>query len=139
MLNLKPPRHTPTLRIAAVHRYEFERQQRVDSGGSEADARRPEGDRVMRLHAQTATIENGFVWLPEEAPWLADYLAEFAAFPRGRHDDQVELHRPGAGVGEPASVCSGARVLDRAFVPGGVGIGQIERRRKQQGRRWVLR
>jgi len=44
----------------------------------------------MRLHAQTATIENGFVWLPEAAPWLADYLAEFAAFPRGRHDDQVD-------------------------------------------------
>ena len=44
----------------------------------------------MRLHAQTATIENGFVWLPHEAPWLADYLAEFAAFPRGRHDDQVD-------------------------------------------------
>ena len=44
----------------------------------------------MRLHAETATIENGFVWLSEEAPWLADYLAEFAAFPMGRHDDQVD-------------------------------------------------
>ena len=44
----------------------------------------------MRLHAQSATIENGFVWLPEEAPWLADYLAELAAFPAGRHDDQVD-------------------------------------------------
>ncbi len=38
----------------------------------------------------TATIENGFVWLPEAAPWLADYLAEMTAFPRGRHDDQVD-------------------------------------------------
>ena len=56
----------------------------------DADARRPEGDKVMRLHAETATIENGFVWLPHEAPWLADYLAEFAAFPRGRHDDQAD-------------------------------------------------
>ena len=44
----------------------------------------------MRLHAQTAPIENGFVWLPEEAPWLADHLAGFAAFPRGRHDNQVD-------------------------------------------------
>ncbi len=26
-------------------------------------------------------IENGFLWLPEEAPWLADYLAELLAFP----------------------------------------------------------
>jgi predicted phage terminase large subunit-like protein len=27
----------------------------------------PEYDKVMRLHAQTATIENGFVYLPNEA------------------------------------------------------------------------
>src|SRR5271155_5153841 len=50
----------------------------------------PNGDKVMRLPAQTATIENGFVFLPDEAPWLADYLAEMTAFPAGRHDDQVD-------------------------------------------------
>ena len=44
----------------------------------------------MRLHAQTAVIENGFVLLPDEAPWLADYLAELTTFPAGRHDDQVD-------------------------------------------------
>ena len=44
----------------------------------------------MRLHAQTAMIENGFVHLPEEAPWLAPYLAELTAFPNGKHDDQVD-------------------------------------------------
>ena len=27
----------------------------------------------MRLHAQTALIENGFVHIPETAPWLAEY------------------------------------------------------------------
>ncbi len=50
----------------------------------------PDGDKIMRLHAQTAVIENGFVFVPEEAPWLADYLAELTAFPAGRHDDQVD-------------------------------------------------
>jgi hypothetical protein len=35
----------------------------------------------MRLHAQTAVIENGFVFVPEEAPWLADDLAELTTFP----------------------------------------------------------
>jgi len=50
----------------------------------------PDSDKIMRLHAQTAVIENGFVFVPEEAPWLADYLAELAAFPAGRHDDQVD-------------------------------------------------
>ncbi len=33
---------------------------------------KPDGDKIMRLHAQTAVIENGFVHLPAEAPWLAD-------------------------------------------------------------------
>ena len=44
----------------------------------------------MRLHAQTAVIENGFVWAPAEAPWLAGYIAEPTAFPMGRHDDQID-------------------------------------------------
>ena len=50
----------------------------------------PDGDKIMRLHAQSAVIENGFVHLPAEAPWLADYVAELTAFPAGRHDDQVD-------------------------------------------------
>ncbi len=50
----------------------------------------PEGDKIMRLHAQSAVIENGFVFVPEEAPWLADYRAELTTFPTGRHDDQVD-------------------------------------------------
>ena len=51
---------------------------------------RPQSDKVMRMHAQTAMIENGFVHLPESAPWLASYLAELTAFPNGKHDDQVD-------------------------------------------------
>jgi predicted phage terminase large subunit-like protein len=51
---------------------------------------RPQSDKVMRMHAQTAMIENGFVHLPDRAPWLAPYLAELTAFPRGKHDDQVD-------------------------------------------------
>ena len=44
----------------------------------------------MRLHAQTAMIENGFVRLPENAPWLAEYLHELTVFPNGKHDDQAD-------------------------------------------------
>jgi predicted phage terminase large subunit-like protein len=29
-------------------------------------------DKIMRLHAQTALFENGFVLLPRKAPWLAN-------------------------------------------------------------------
>jgi len=51
---------------------------------------RPQADKKMRMHAQTATIENGFVHLPQTAPWLAEYLHELAVFPNGRFDDQVD-------------------------------------------------
>jgi len=50
----------------------------------------PRSDKVMRMHAQTAMIENGFVRVPEKAPWLAQYLSEMTVFPNGRHDDQVD-------------------------------------------------
>jgi DNA-directed RNA polymerase specialized sigma24 family protein len=44
----------------------------------------------MRLYAQTGTIENGFVYVPREAPWLADYLHELSTFPNAKYDDQVD-------------------------------------------------
>src|SRR6266513_1190848 len=50
----------------------------------------PTTDKIMRLHAQTAMIENGFVHIPEASPWLAEYLHEITVFPNGKHDDQVD-------------------------------------------------
>jgi len=44
----------------------------------------------MRMNAQTTMIENGFVHIPEAAPWLAEYLHEMTVFPKGKHDDQVD-------------------------------------------------
>ena len=49
-----------------------------------------EGDKIMRLHAQTAKIEGGFVHLPKEAPWLDTYVQELVAFPNVKNDDQVD-------------------------------------------------
>ena len=65
-------------------------QDLIQAGMSHVKGVKPDGDKVMRLHAQTAEIENGFVFLPDEAPWLADYLAELTTFPAGRHDTQVD-------------------------------------------------
>ena len=50
----------------------------------------PTCDKIMRLHAQTALIENGFVHIPETAGWLDAYLHEMTVFPNGKHDDQVD-------------------------------------------------
>ena len=65
-------------------------QDLIEAGLSHVTRYQPDGDKIMRLHAQTATIENGFVHLPEEAHWLADYVSELTMFPAARYDDQVD-------------------------------------------------
>ena len=50
----------------------------------------PVGDKVLRMSAQSATIEAGRVYIPERAAWLNDFRTEILQFPNGRHDDQVD-------------------------------------------------
>ncbi len=60
-------------------------------GFSKVQAAPPiEGDKIMRLHAQTAKIEGGFVLFPKEAPWLDTYIHELVTFPNTKNDDQVD-------------------------------------------------
>jgi len=49
-----------------------------------------DGDKTMRLHAQTAKIEGGFALFPKEAPWLDAYVHELVGFPNAKNDDQVD-------------------------------------------------
>jgi hypothetical protein len=49
-----------------------------------------DGDKIMRLRAQTAQIEGGFVLLPKEAAWLDKYIRELISFPNSKNDDQVD-------------------------------------------------
>jgi predicted phage terminase large subunit-like protein len=61
----------------------------------------PERDKVIRLHAQTGAIENGFVHVPKQAHWLPEYLQELTTF---RHQSMTIKSTPhrsfwiGAGV-----------------------------------------
>jgi len=50
----------------------------------------PKEDKITRLHAQSARIEAGNVWLPEVATWLEDLRIELSSFPHGRYDDQAD-------------------------------------------------
>ena len=98
----------------------------------------PECDKVMRLHAQTALIENGFVYIPETAPWLAEYLHEMTVFPNGKHDDQVDstaqfldwIKRPYPGQGifeyyrKMAETLKASEVRVRLEAPPGIGAVQ---------------
>ena len=60
-------------------------QELIASGLSHVTGVKPDGDKIMRPHAQSAVIENDFVWLPDEGRWLANYPAELTAFPACRH------------------------------------------------------
>jgi predicted phage terminase large subunit-like protein len=50
----------------------------------------PKMDKLTRLQSVTPTIANGFVYLPEEAAWLTDYLHELTSFPNGKFNDQCD-------------------------------------------------
>jgi predicted phage terminase large subunit-like protein len=65
-------------------------QELITEGGRGVTRYQPTSDKTMRLHAQTGMIENGFVSIPQTAPWLAEYLHEMTVFPNGKHDDQVD-------------------------------------------------
>ena len=52
----------------------------------------PQGSKIARLAAVSPLIEAGNVHLPNPqlAPWVGDYVEEFAGFPNAAHDDQVD-------------------------------------------------
>ncbi|MEH7082959.1 phage terminase large subunit [Neobacillus drentensis] len=50
----------------------------------------PHGGKVSRVNAISDYIQAGNVWLPKEQPWTEEYIEEWSAFPRGKHDDEVD-------------------------------------------------
>ena len=51
----------------------------------------PRGDKVSRALTLAARMGGGNVYVPESAPWLAALEKEMTEFPRGQHDDQVDV------------------------------------------------
>jgi predicted phage terminase large subunit-like protein len=51
---------------------------------------KPDSDKQSRALATTPVIESGKVFLPENAPWVQDFLDEMSSFPNGLHDDIVD-------------------------------------------------
>lgn len=47
-------------------------------------------NKVVRAHSVQALIEQGKVFIPDNAPWIADFINEHAEFPNGKHDDIVD-------------------------------------------------
>jgi predicted phage terminase large subunit-like protein len=49
-----------------------------------------DSDKITRAYAVTPMIEAGNVYLPEETPWVQDFIDECAVFPNGVNDDSVD-------------------------------------------------
>jgi predicted phage terminase large subunit-like protein len=50
----------------------------------------PRGGKESRANAMQGFVEGGNVYLPEQAPWVEDFVEEFRVFPNGANDDQVD-------------------------------------------------
>ncbi|MCL6583050.1 MAG: phage terminase large subunit [bacterium] len=51
----------------------------------------PCADKITRLAQESPAIEAGLVWLPDRAPWLADFLQEITHFPLSAIADQADM------------------------------------------------
>ncbi|GHH09701.1 hypothetical protein GCM10008023_06710 [Sphingomonas glacialis] len=51
---------------------------------------RPENDKITRMTGQLAMIEDGMLAIPNEAPWLDNFLNEVRNFPTSRFFDQID-------------------------------------------------
>lgn len=60
------------------------------AGEYQAVLQRSRHDKEARFLAQTSRFESGQVHVPEDVPWLADWMEEVLAFPNSSHDDQVD-------------------------------------------------
>ncbi len=48
-------------------------------------------DKVTRMAAETPFLESLKLWLPENAPWLADFITELTTFPSSEKKDQADM------------------------------------------------
>ena len=50
----------------------------------------PKGGKVARANAIVGAVESGNVYLPSKKRWIGEYIEEFAQFPNGVHDDEID-------------------------------------------------
>jgi predicted phage terminase large subunit-like protein len=47
-------------------------------------------DKITRAYDAAPHVESGNVYIPQNEPWLSDFLQEASYFPNGKHDDQLD-------------------------------------------------
>lgn len=50
----------------------------------------PDRNKVARAETTAAMMDAGRIWVPENAPWLPEFVEELSTFPLGKHDDMVD-------------------------------------------------
>ncbi len=80
-------------------------------------ALRPQGSKEARAAAVTPLAEAGKVFVPDDAPWVADWIDEHVAFPRGAHDDMVDTTSMALEQVRPQSLVVGARLFGTTAQP----------------------
>ena len=51
----------------------------------------PQGGKVSRVSACAPFLEAGNVWIPISASWASDLIEEAVSFPKGAHDDGIDM------------------------------------------------
>ena len=67
----------------------YQEMRRMGIPVQEYTPHRGTGDKVARLNSVSDILSSGMVWAPQTR-WAEDLIEEFAAFPFGEHDDQVD-------------------------------------------------
>jgi predicted phage terminase large subunit-like protein len=80
----------------------------------------PAGGKIARAQAVSPQAESGNVYLPHPsiAPWIDGFIEECAAFPTGRHDDQVD------SMSQALNRLRKNRSIDPAFVKLLMGVNE---------------
>lgn len=72
---------------------------------------KPQGSKEARAAAVTPLAEAGKVYVPDSAPWVADWLDEHVAFPRGAHDDLVDTTSMALEQIQPRTLVNGPKLF----------------------------
>jgi predicted phage terminase large subunit-like protein len=85
----------------------------------------PEGDKLTRVSMQVEKFDNGQVFFPREAPWLADLEDEVVVFPGGRNDDQVDGLVQGLAYKRPTALWNEAASKGLERLTTGLWLSQM--------------
>ena len=73
----------------------------------------PKDNKNVRMHSISGIVESGRVFLPERAPWLAEFLHEVCSFPTAVHDDIADAFAWALSSIKPVRIGTGRGAVRR--------------------------